>query len=73
VGLFRADGTGTRSNGGDFRWHRTDCRSLFLEPTEGGGTAAALTELGGKVEVGRFTFVLDGERSLCGLGTPPPD
>ena len=66
--VFQFDGTGTLSPGGDFEWTSTDCRSAFLRPTSPGGVAVNLTELGGDVEVGRLTFMLNGATYLCGFG-----
>jgi hypothetical protein len=69
--LFRPDGSGTWSLGGDFTWQVTACRTVLLEPTAA-GAATQLSEVGGNVEVGRLSFVLGGESVLCGFGVPPP-
>jgi hypothetical protein len=45
-------------------------RTVLLEPT-GSGAATRLSEVGTTVEVGRLSFVLDGESVLCGFGVPP--
>jgi hypothetical protein len=66
--VFRFDGTGTSSLGGDFQWTSTNCRSAFLRPTSGEGVAVNLMQLGGDVEVGRLVFELDGVHYLCGFG-----
>jgi len=69
--VFYFDGTGSWSVGGDFQWQSTSCRTVFLDPTQPNGVAANLTELGGDVEVQRFTFTWNGEPFLCGFGAPP--
>lgn len=69
--FFAGDGSGTLNGTTAFTWQVTSCRTLALDLTASMATID-LSELGGNVEVGRLTFVLDGSTYLCGYGVPPP-